>query len=155
MSAASRAGVRPPTTATPTTIRKYAGSTAPRSASPRHGRTIRVNAIGPTIEPIRPASRRRPPRPETTGGSPPFWSMRSASHRHVRRAIELPRDVRHHHPGLEQQPRLEPQRTLVVEHILPPATHDVLRDEDRHDVAGVFPVQTADVREHRIGEIAE
>src|SRR4051812_13769382 len=45
-------------------------------------------------------------------------------------ALQLPRDRRDHDPGLELQPRPQPQGTLVVQDVLPPVPHHVLRHED-------------------------
>ena len=45
--------------------------------------------------------------------------------------LELPRHRYHHHARLEQQPGLEPQRALVVQHALPPVPDDVLRARTR------------------------
>ena len=51
------------------------------------------------------------------------------------RGRQLPRHAGHHHPGLEQQPALEPQRALVVQQVLPPVPDHVLGDEDGDHVA--------------------
>src|SRR5664280_2596805 len=60
-----------------------------------------------------------------------------------------------HDPGLEQEPGPESQSALVVQQVLPPVAHDILGDEDGHDVAGAFTVQVGDVLDHGSGDISE
>src|SRR5262245_24389401 len=66
----------------------------------------------------------------------------------VRRRVQLPGDTGHHDPRLEKQPTLESQRALVVQHVLPPPTHDVLGDVDVDHVAGTAVPLLLDVIHH-------
>src|SRR5690606_22248046 len=70
------------------------------------------------------------------------------------RGTELPGHARHHDARLEQQPALEPQRALIVQHLLPPAADHVLGDEDRHHGARGVPAHPVHVVEHRLGDLA-
>ena len=68
--------------------------------------------------------------------------------------VELVRHARDHDAGHEQQSALESQRGLVVQQLLPPATHDVLGDVDRDDVARARLAELLDVAEHRSNQLA-
>src|SRR5882757_354828 len=82
-----------------------------------------------------------------------IWVLRTPREGRLSRP-ELPRNARDHHPRTEEQPRLQPERALVVQQVFPPAPHDVLRDEDAGDVARALGPDPADVVEHRPGDVA-
>src|SRR5699024_3177179 len=50
-------------------------------------------------------------------------------------ALQLPRHRGHHHARSEQQPGLEPLSHVVVQEVLPPVAHHILRNVDGHHIA--------------------
>src|SRR3954449_1103585 len=90
----------------------------------------------------------RPPRTP-----PKKWHGRTSgvpagSSTHLGSAHQLPRNACHHHARLEEQPRLESQRALVVQQLLPPPPDYVLRNEHGDHVSRTTATKTADVVEN-------
>src|SRR5438105_635508 len=81
----------------------------------------------------------------------PGWML---LHLHAVARPQLPRHAGHHHARLEQQARLQPQCTLVVQQLFPPMPHDVLGDEDGDHVARTLAAPGADVVEERPGDFS-
>ncbi len=57
-------------------------------------------------------------------------------------------------PGMNSSRPLSRKRGLVVQELLPPTAHDVLRDVDRDDVAGARLAELLDVADHGSYELA-
>src|SRR3954452_7481872 len=116
-----------------------------RRARARRGGTGRPSAIrrhvGRVVGEAPPQVARGRPAPATAAVVP------------AHRALQLPRDGRDHDAGLELQPCAQAQRALVVQDVLPPVPHDVLRHEDDDDLAGALPADVLDVVDDRPGDL--
>src|SRR5690606_12411510 len=107
-----------------------------------------VPAVWPRFTPV--GSFPAPP----AGRHQPLQGFVEPHHVLLARGGELPRHARHHHTGLEEQSPLQPQRTLVVQQLRPPAPDDGLRDEHGHDIAGRRAAQRLDELDDRTGDLA-
>src|SRR5574341_9809 len=64
-------------------------------------------------------------------------------------SLQVERHVGENHPLFEEQGRLQHERALVMQDILPPPGRQDLRDDDRHPAVGVLLEQLFDVVQQR------
>src|SRR5262245_13672053 len=142
--AATSAGHTPPMTAAATTGTRYSSATLLSETLARAGTSSAVSAARPAAATATPS---RPRRTGTGRGTLTLPLYGSAA------GSQLPRHVGEQHATLEEQPGLQPQRALVVQYRLPPATHHVLGQIHHNQIPRMIAAQCGDVLHHRAGDV--